>query len=514
MQSLMLCTNCGASTTTPLAPSPLPLASDSSRLIFSNEVPLASEIPTIKQVLTAGRNRIESLRTEIAELRVAMERRIWELKQTEETVRKHTAVLSAVRRVPTEIICDILAWTLSFPQGNQQPKTPWQLGHICQSWRAAALGYPFLWSSITLNGTLDLPIDDLCSPLMLETQIRRAGNAPLAIDFDFRSNGIVDLESSESIRLILRHSTRWGAACLRLHYSVARQTLNRLQMVKGQLPRLRTLELWSPFNPNMEVGDIFLIAPSLREVFLTDESYAILSPSHIQLPWSQITRFRACHTPASSLNFLEAAPNVAQYGLVTHVENYHGAPHVVLAHLRRLDINAGPAFLNFVTAPVLQELWIAGRSVPSLLDCIQRSSCHLVKLVINECETIIAVIPILRAIPTLTTFFVLFEGGSTNANHLFDALTITGGLSDICPNLARIAAGEIPSSALDSFIGMVQSRWYTNGSRLSFVRAFYLSYLGRDAIPSLDRMKEEGLDVGIDIGFRPSQQNYIGFGRP
>jgi hypothetical protein len=69
-------------------------------------------------------------------------------------------------------------------------------------------------------------------------------------------------------------------------------------------------------------------------------------------------------------------------------------------------------------------------------------------------------------------------------------------------------------NALDSFLDMVESRWYTASRCLSFARAFYESSRGQDPAPRMIQMRGEGLDIDIDVGFTPSPQNYMGAGRP
>jgi hypothetical protein len=220
---------------------------------------------------------------------------------------------------------------------------------------------------------------------------------------------------------------------------------------------------------------------------------------------------------------LKIAPNLIEYGMrIVGVAYRANGPHVVVNGLQRLYIYISPrfpsprSFLNFITAPALQELWVSQEAAKSLRDCLQRSSCKLVKLVVYECNysAAIILIPILEVIPTLTTFFVGFLLGCGNTNLLFNALKITGGSLDICPHLSRIAAGEVPSSELDSFVAMVESRWYKNDPLLSFVRLFYSDSDELDAIPLMDKMKAEGLDVSIDVEFRPSSQKYMSLGRP
>jgi hypothetical protein len=175
-------------------------------------------------------------------------------------------------------------------------------------------------------------------------------------------------------------------------------------------------------------------------------------------------------------------------------------------------------------APLLQDLWISctATATRALTSFVLRSSCHLRKLVIHECAHPRALVAVLRAVPTLTAFFVAFirraSGFMDDEEHLFDALkTIVAGV-EICPNLIHIAAGGHPGFAVASFLDMVQTR-----PLLSFVRTFYSDkrhmpsdVLARieDAVARIAGLKGAGLDVALHFGVRLSQDNYLGMGRP
>jgi len=79
-----------------------------------------------------------------------------------------------------------------------------------------------------------------CPPLMIQTQLLCSGNAPLRVIFDSRHGDIVDACSSESINLILDHSSHWETAYLHLHDSLAFQLANHLRRVKGNISACAT----------------------------------------------------------------------------------------------------------------------------------------------------------------------------------------------------------------------------------------------------------------------------------
>ncbi|KAJ7608225.1 hypothetical protein FB45DRAFT_690462, partial [Roridomyces roridus] len=57
------------------------------------------------------------------------------------SIRKHSAILSAVRRMPPEL------WNEIFKSASFAAP-PWSLGLVCRSWRNVALANPYLWSYI------------------------------------------------------------------------------------------------------------------------------------------------------------------------------------------------------------------------------------------------------------------------------------------------------------------------------------------------------------------------------
>ncbi|KAJ7126287.1 hypothetical protein C8R44DRAFT_781541 [Mycena epipterygia] len=81
-----------------------PRASRLAHLLESNDIPLDSEIPFIRQIISDNEARVDALNPQIDVLGAAMEELVAERDQTQQCIRKHAAVLSAVRRVPSELI--------------------------------------------------------------------------------------------------------------------------------------------------------------------------------------------------------------------------------------------------------------------------------------------------------------------------------------------------------------------------------------------------------------------------
>ncbi|KAJ7871194.1 hypothetical protein B0H14DRAFT_2724692, partial [Mycena olivaceomarginata] len=123
---------------------------------------------------------------------------------------------------------------------------------------------------------------------MIETQLIRSGNVPLSIRWSAFKDG--DTTDPRSRDLILTHCTRWGEVLLdMLYYDVQ---LDWLYATKGRLVASETLEVFRGGfgESDLDLGDIFSTAPSLRKVFLNDRLFE-LSPPAPALPWARIIHY-------------------------------------------------------------------------------------------------------------------------------------------------------------------------------------------------------------------------------
>lgn len=116
---------------------------DSSRLdqlLKSNDIPLDSEIPAIRKIISDNQARVGTLNARIHELQMAMEDLIAERDPIQEYVGQLAAVISPVRRMPPDVLGQIFTLTLPHTRRlgenlKRVNSAPWRLGHICRSWR-------------------------------------------------------------------------------------------------------------------------------------------------------------------------------------------------------------------------------------------------------------------------------------------------------------------------------------------------------------------------------------------
>ncbi|KAJ6569046.1 hypothetical protein B0H19DRAFT_1256726 [Mycena capillaripes] len=131
--------------------------------------------------------------------------------------------LSPIQRVPAEVLCDILHFTLPHKRrvgAKNIPIAPWRLALVCQHWRQCALAYAALWSFINIDGTaVDAQSSSYATliseyyPLAaLETQIARSGDVALKVSLHWPVYTADASHLDTLLELVVSESDRWIAA--------------------------------------------------------------------------------------------------------------------------------------------------------------------------------------------------------------------------------------------------------------------------------------------------------------
>ncbi|KAJ7669992.1 hypothetical protein DFH06DRAFT_1083616 [Mycena polygramma] len=158
----MACWRCGADPKdrNELPPTPrLSSLAAISHLLSTNILPADVEIPVLAEFSRNGRRRIDALNTRNENLQATLNQLIYERDDLASRVRLCSSVLSPIRRVPPEIVCEIFSWTLPRTRrsaGEPPTGAPWYLGQISGVWRQITLSLPSLWSSMAIIHTEDL----------------------------------------------------------------------------------------------------------------------------------------------------------------------------------------------------------------------------------------------------------------------------------------------------------------------------------------------------------------------
>ncbi|KAJ7711008.1 hypothetical protein B0H16DRAFT_1820353 [Mycena metata] len=406
--------------------SPWPIASDVQRalvsLLSTNNVPLPGEVTMIRNLVSLEREEIHRLKTELAEGTGWGNHRL-QLPAAEDRLDAYRAILSPVRRIPTELLCEIFLAVLPEVELAGRPSdslkvtrrhdrqtfyiAPWRLGQVCQRWRATAVGYAALWTRITLSR----------NPILIETQLYRSGNVPLDVD-----SGESQRFDPKSLALVVNQSSRWQSLCVRTR---SPRFFEQIQAVKGKLPALRILDL---ARSHSLIQDLFLTAPRLREVSVDEEPYGESRvPVHqLQIPWSQITCFRGSnHKQDVGLAILNATHNLVE--CATLVLTNCSIPDLLIPILAASpNLTALTVVFHRTTKPVMVELLgalIASSDAPP--DVCPRLS----RLVMGELDPL-AISALLnvaasRRTPPITFLRAFYSG------------ELTSGALDILPRVWR-----------------------------------------------------------------------------
>jgi hypothetical protein len=105
---------------------------------------------------------------------VEIEWAILALRKHKRSLASHRNSLSPAVQLPSEIIAHVFSLCVD-PAINQKPwSTPTRIGfsQVCRAWREIALGHRFLWTT-----------PDFRRPNLAREMLRRAGSAPLRVDF-------------------------------------------------------------------------------------------------------------------------------------------------------------------------------------------------------------------------------------------------------------------------------------------------------------------------------------------
>ncbi|KAJ6610717.1 hypothetical protein B0H10DRAFT_404701 [Mycena sp. CBHHK59/15] len=203
----------------------------------------------------------------------------------------HRGVVSALRRVPSEILSEIFAHCVDAAACfSPQNAHPWIITRVCSGWRAVSLASPRLWSNLVLVREPYQPmrrkkgLPHRVRPLLARLSAAGAVGSvrvPLSLHLERAENYTPDI-----LELVFAASARWHKVTLDLE----RSNLELLRTVSDRFPSLKTLDIRSRLS---EVPDgLFQSLPVLDDLEL---HLAYLSlPLHLetQIPWIQL---RKCH---------------------------------------------------------------------------------------------------------------------------------------------------------------------------------------------------------------------------
>ncbi|ESK93082.1 hypothetical protein Moror_8867 [Moniliophthora roreri MCA 2997] len=533
----MNCSRCGLA---PQSPRHIPKPSSATiTLSETNISPIDSDRGALESSLSVVQSHIDDVANDISRLEGILNDLRQEHQRLCDVANVYQAVLHPIRIISDEILVQIFrncaeeAGMMELYPRYGQPsfncdslntrKPPWTLSQVSRRWRSVALSDSSLWSYLgVMFPDPRRPAQkqaNMVSRLML--QIQRSRQFPLAVSF--HSSYPVE-RFNPLLVTVCSHSTRWENLRVKFRANGLESLQCLSSLIKGNIPALRRLHLQTGSSiatipsDNGLVIDGFQYAPNLQDLAIWGHTGRLADV--LQIPWSQITRYRTfdrgliaerslCYAALSKMPNLETFHENR-----TLADNLVHTPPVNLSSLHTLSFGiAGEnpyyhslsALLERLTLSNLRDLRIdATTEIEHLPQFLSHSAATLrvLKLRIKDSA---AVVPLLERVSGVE--HLALRGSSPEAVSALAEREGTSGRLRLLPRLQRLALWTLRSTdVLDEnlILAVAQSRVGTDPSTPTpGVGDYCLRYLeiddkftlGSHTLESLQALKPRGLRV-------------------
>lgn len=285
------------------------------------------------------------------------------------TLENGPTLFALISTLPSEILCQIFIHAVAFPADSARSIWPGSLAygwisvaHVCRLWRAVALSCPTLWNHIRVTINYD----------WMATLFSRSKEVPLvlSVSSDLFGHHIPSFVSRTSVEnLVSLHSHRVRVLELRILREVDIDICR--SAVKGPMPLLESLTVDCRGTKDVESA---LIGQSVEHLLYdaNPPRLQVLNLYAVPLNWRKLSvpsltclsmRRNRGNIPTLD-DFLVALAHMPllQKLVVFYAEGSTAtlAAHVMLPHLRVLDITAGVPFctdlLRLLDTPALSHL--------------------------------------------------------------------------------------------------------------------------------------------------------------
>ncbi|SJL12617.1 uncharacterized protein ARMOST_16046 [Armillaria ostoyae] len=294
------CSRCGATCAGILSVRPAP-DPEIEALLRTNLPPSEAQEVFFRETRHTGKPRLAELEMRIADAQAKLDVLLQERDSLVWNLQRCTDVLNPVRRLPSDVLCEIFAvhsmtggknsysiYSFSAADTRRKYSVPcqWRLGMVCMNWRHTVLNYPWLWSMIDLTFQLSSylgyvranpPTDNhpyLEAGRKLAMHMYRSANHPLRV----RLRGPIP---QSLLHIIISASYRWEHLCL------DRDSLRTVESPLGALVSFQYVLNDCRVDAIRERIPLLRSATSLRRL-VVDNVHPILHPGRVIIPWAQI----------------------------------------------------------------------------------------------------------------------------------------------------------------------------------------------------------------------------------
>ncbi|PBK98827.1 hypothetical protein ARMGADRAFT_1009191 [Armillaria gallica] len=370
--SCLTCRNCGFVNLLP----PEPHVPQILNTIRSSDDIVSQLLRGSRPLLDADHAFIDAEVTKLKRLRTWYDAQLQEIELYRSTVLKELknreSICAPIRRLPRDIlienfhsICD--SWWHEEGEDDDLDSLDmtgplWILSRVCGLWRDTLHTSPASWARyVSVKSVFSRHDREI-----LQTYLKRTGEHPLSLVVI--CEGANFTEEGEIMSLLVKSCYRWKNVRIR----IAMHHTHHLESI-SHLPILQTIDIDISDVDESDYSSDILDAPQLWQETLSSQGiYQIrLSPT--------MTHYSGHITRLKDFQLLSQLPKLRTCHLSNGVSTASIKVPVVMAELCQLFVQ-GLDTLNFLTAPMLQSLTIAGGSPESLSSIpafFRRSGCRL-----------------------------------------------------------------------------------------------------------------------------------------
>ncbi|KAJ7131380.1 hypothetical protein C8R44DRAFT_850121 [Mycena epipterygia] len=389
-------------------------------------------------------------------------------------ISEYSSLLAPIRLLPVDILRTILLDPDIHDYAKMEKKAPPSIvavykpnvvASVAHHWMDVVRGTSEFWTSFQISLGYRLPRRVL---QRLRLCIERSKDAALAISFDWESQYTpFSPQQKDALNEILGHAERWA------HVSLPMDPwfLSLLSPARGRLHQLETIAFTSGIrNPPEEDITVFQDAPNLR--FLIWQGVSGIIPP---LPWHQFRRAFLLNVDADVHcgKLLGRMTNLREVTINNSVNNRIPQPPSItpspLLEMQKIVLfgfgdrpQVAMTVLNHINAPELKRVFLIHCPVwhsPSILSLVQRSGCHLQKLVLQDTGVRAPdLLALLRIIPTLDTLVMIQSIPNAVTNGLVEALTPSLKSTLVLPVLNTLVLTGVYLFSTDKFLTMLEGR--------------------------------------------------------
>ncbi|KAJ7250461.1 hypothetical protein B0H12DRAFT_1120499 [Mycena haematopus] len=399
-----------------MADKPVLPSTISRNILDTNDPPIEYSSSPIREFISRGEVRRAFLNAKIAPLKAELDKLLEERDSLDVEIRKHEGAVSALRRMPTEILSLIFTFAVppyAVPNTGKfvssyyfmnMEEGPWVLSAVCSRWRTISLSQASLWTHILLDFTDDPPDSPSVKGIvpMVEAYLKRSQEQPLDIIFSpFYETHCTETEQIV-LDLLAAHSDRWEKATL----SGSPELYLALRpLVRDNLPILRILHVnVDSDDDELEISELFDSCPALQEAFVNSGRYGGNRAVTVDLPLEQLLRYSASNHWINHLRVLRCASNLVDCVLrLTGDQLVPEGDPIVLSQLRRLSTSTARV-LSRLETPVLRELYCCDHS--DGLHQYLKQLPELQTLFVGETTVAADIGLLLLAAPKITNLFL------------------------------------------------------------------------------------------------------------